>query len=368
MKKKKLQVFISSTYTDLKMERQAAVEAVLEAGHIPAGMELFSAGNKTQLEIIKKWIDESDVYLLILGGRYGSIEPESHKSYTHLEYEYALGKGMPIFAVFITDEALERKNKKLRNNAIEKENIDQYLIFKKMVLSKISKPFEDTKDVKYAILQTLSEIQKEYDLDGWISGKTLKHQMKQERLLKKLNDNLPKIAFVQNVLGAPVNPTYEINPSKFEYIELEVLLNKQVGKMKFGPHPHGFYEFKVFTNGYGHHLRPEIPKEIIQENSLLKEGYSIQVTTYDFSASGIEHIIIAIGNGFEGHFWIYSYTEVADASKFNPFTLELTRYFQSKVRIQDNEVIIPIGSQGLFDAFYWFQNSFFQKANRLGRA
>ncbi len=40
---KKLQVFVSSTYTDLIEERQAAVQAILDAGHIPAGMELFKA-------------------------------------------------------------------------------------------------------------------------------------------------------------------------------------------------------------------------------------------------------------------------------------------------------------------------------------
>ena len=38
--RKKLQVFVSSTYEDLKQERQTAVEAILTAGHIPAGMEL----------------------------------------------------------------------------------------------------------------------------------------------------------------------------------------------------------------------------------------------------------------------------------------------------------------------------------------
>ena len=42
--RKKLQVFVSSTYADLKEERQAAVEAIVSAGHIPAGMELFAAG------------------------------------------------------------------------------------------------------------------------------------------------------------------------------------------------------------------------------------------------------------------------------------------------------------------------------------
>ncbi len=38
------------------------------------------------MNTIKKWIDESDVYMLILGGRYGSIEEESGLSYTELEY------------------------------------------------------------------------------------------------------------------------------------------------------------------------------------------------------------------------------------------------------------------------------------------
>ena len=85
--KKKLQVFVSSTFTDLIEERQAAVAAILKAGHIPAGMELFTAGDKSQMDTIKRWIDESDVYMLILGGRYGSIEPSTGLSYTELEYD-----------------------------------------------------------------------------------------------------------------------------------------------------------------------------------------------------------------------------------------------------------------------------------------
>jgi tetratricopeptide (TPR) repeat protein len=43
--KRKLQIFVSSTYSDLKGERQAAVEAILRSGNIPAGMELFAAGS-----------------------------------------------------------------------------------------------------------------------------------------------------------------------------------------------------------------------------------------------------------------------------------------------------------------------------------
>ena len=81
---KRLQVFVSSTFTDLIHERQAAVEAILVSGNFPAGMELFTSGDESQMDAIKQWIDESDIYMLILGGRYGSIEPKSGKSYTHL--------------------------------------------------------------------------------------------------------------------------------------------------------------------------------------------------------------------------------------------------------------------------------------------
>lgn len=72
-------------------------------------MELFKAGNDTQLSTIKRWIDESDVYLLILGGRYGSIEEESGKSYTHLEYEYAVDTGKTVFVVVLDEKFIYKK-------------------------------------------------------------------------------------------------------------------------------------------------------------------------------------------------------------------------------------------------------------------
>ena len=87
---RKLQVFVSSTYSDLVDVRLAAMEAILAAGHIPAAMEQFSPGDETAWEKIKRWIRQSDGYLLILGGRYGSREPLSGRGYVELEYDYAL--------------------------------------------------------------------------------------------------------------------------------------------------------------------------------------------------------------------------------------------------------------------------------------
>ena len=166
---KKLQVFVSSTYTDLIDERQAAVEAILDAGHIPAGMELFKAGNASQLQTIYKWIDESDVYMLILGGRYGSIESQSGKSYTQLEYEYALNKDIPVFAVVLSESFLTNKINSLNfSNVIEQKAPDKYQSFKLLVMSKIIREVDDCKDIKLTIHSTLNEFLHEYDLIGWV--------------------------------------------------------------------------------------------------------------------------------------------------------------------------------------------------------
>jgi len=192
---KKLQVFISSTFIDLQEERQTAVESVLIAGHIPAGMELFKSGDRTQKEVIKKWIDESDVYMLILGGRYGSIDDETGKSYTHWEYEYAGEIGKPRFAVVIDDDALEEKVKKLGLSVTERITVKEYQEFKHLVLSKVSKFYSDLKDIKITVLESLKEYEKEKSLSGWISGKVVEEGNnfeKENYQLLKENSELSK--------------------------------------------------------------------------------------------------------------------------------------------------------------------------------
>jgi KaiC/GvpD/RAD55 family RecA-like ATPase len=168
--KKKLQVFVSSTYTDLIKERQAAVEAILTAGHIPAGMELFSPGDKSQLEVIKRWIDESDVYLLLLGGRYGSIDPDSGKSYIQLEYEYAIHKAKPFFALVISDEHLDERVRIEGMSVIELANQKQLQEFRALVKNRLVKFWSDLKDIKLAILQKLPDFERQPELIGWVPG------------------------------------------------------------------------------------------------------------------------------------------------------------------------------------------------------
>lgn len=167
---KKLQVFISSTFVDLKEERQAAVQAILKAGHIPAGMELFTAGDKSQMETIKRWIDESDIYMLILGGRYGSIEPTTSLSYTELEYDYAIEKEKPLFAVVITEDALDKKVKANGLEYVERSQPAALAEFRKKALTNISSFFDDSKDIKLSVHETIGDFLGRYQFSGWVRG------------------------------------------------------------------------------------------------------------------------------------------------------------------------------------------------------
>ena len=95
---KRYQVFLSSTYTDLKEERQKLIHALMEMDCIPAGMELFPAADEEQFEFIKRIIDDCDYYIVIVGGRYGSLAGGGI-SYTEKEYEYAKSKNGSRFGV-----------------------------------------------------------------------------------------------------------------------------------------------------------------------------------------------------------------------------------------------------------------------------
>ncbi len=116
---RKYQVFISSTYTDLKEERQNITNILVMANCIPAGMEAFVAADEEQFNVIKRVIDLCDFYILIIGTRYGSINKKTGKSYTEMEFEYALSKNIPVIVFAktvdlnseVTDEGVEVRAK-----------------------------------------------------------------------------------------------------------------------------------------------------------------------------------------------------------------------------------------------------------------
>jgi Domain of unknown function (DUF4062) len=189
MNKRKLQIFVSSTYEDLIDHRLAAMEAILAAGHIPAAMEQFSPGDETAWEKIRNWIDESDGFILILGGRYGSIEPLSGKSYVQLEYEYALDKKKPLFALVVSNEHHEQRVKDIGLKVHETDHPQEYAAFKKTVTGRLIRSWNDKKDIQAAIFQKLPEWMQRSDLVGWIRADDVPGAEVTNELARLSNEN-----------------------------------------------------------------------------------------------------------------------------------------------------------------------------------
>lgn len=266
---KKLQVFISSTYIDLIEERQAAVQAVLDAGHIPAGMELFKAGNTSQLETIYKWIDNSDVYMLILGGRYGSIEEKAGKSYTQLEYEYAIDKGLPVFSVVLRDDFLKRKSDILgEERTIEKSNISQYNNFKNLVMSKIVREVSDCKDIMLAVHTTLKDFMEEYKFVGWVRSNSTELNAD---LLKQINDMNNLISDLKKEKDRLRQELDDLNQSFESNLAFEGQLIQIEGK----------YQENYGRPGASHFVDRAVSKEITWDKMfILWAPYLIQTSNY----------------------------------------------------------------------------------------
>ena len=160
----KYQIFISSTYEDLKEEREQVLKTVLRLGHIPIGMEMFNAANQTQWEMIKRRIEESDYYIVIIAHRYGSIEKESGLSYTEKEYDYAESIGVPTFGFVINRSASwpgdRRDDDSQKNTALKK--------FIEKVESKMRSSWSNKDELASNVSLSLNENITAFPRIGWI--------------------------------------------------------------------------------------------------------------------------------------------------------------------------------------------------------
>lgn len=163
---KREQVFVSSTYQDLQEERKEVILGLLQADCFPAGMELFPASNQEKWDLIKGVIDDSDYYLLIIGGKYGSIDPDTKLSYTEMEFDYAVTTGKPVMAFLhgnpgqLTGDQLDidaGKQKKLASFRAKAE--------KNMV-----KYWTSSAELPGHIAHALMQLRKQHKPVGWVRG------------------------------------------------------------------------------------------------------------------------------------------------------------------------------------------------------
>lgn len=176
---KRFQVFVSSTFADLKDERRKVIQTLMEMDCIPAGMELFPAVDEEQWQFIKKVIDDCDYYILIIGGRYGTIS-KNGISYTEKEYDYAIEKGLKVIA-FLHETPEEISFAK---SEINPENRTKLLNFKERVASgRLVRFWNKSDELPGLVALALTKTIKMYPAVGWVRA----NEVSNKELLVELN-------------------------------------------------------------------------------------------------------------------------------------------------------------------------------------
>lgn len=177
---KRYQVFVSSTFKDLVSEREVAVQSLMKLDCFPSGMELFPAADVDQFEFIKTVISDCDYYLLIIGGKYGTITEEG-VSYTEKEYDYAISKNIPVLAF------LHKNPEKLpvENAEITLETRDKLDSFRNKVSKGRLVEFWENKDqLSSQIIMGILSAKKMHPAIGWVKA----NQTSSSEILTEINE------------------------------------------------------------------------------------------------------------------------------------------------------------------------------------
>jgi hypothetical protein len=177
---KRYQVFVSSTYADLKNERSRVIQTLMEMDCIPSGMELFPASDEEQWEFIKRIIDDCDYYLLIIGGKYGKPGPDG-LSYTEKEYDYAVEKGLKIIAL-LHENPDDLPKTKIESNPEFKQKLIQFR--EKVATGRLVKFWIKSEDLPGIVSLSVAKTIKSFPATGWVRA----NQVSNEELLSEINE------------------------------------------------------------------------------------------------------------------------------------------------------------------------------------
>src|SRR5215469_9906978 len=94
------QVFVSHTSDMARFPAgrsfiDAVLDAVSRAGRAPVDMRYFAAREGEPAEYCRQRVRECEVYVAVVGFRYGSVVPGQAVSYTELEFDEATAAGLP---------------------------------------------------------------------------------------------------------------------------------------------------------------------------------------------------------------------------------------------------------------------------------
>lgn len=162
---RRYQVFVSSPFIDLKDERKVVVQALLEIGCFPAGMELFPAASMEQWKLIKNVIAESDYYVVFTAAKYGSLIPHTTTSYTEREFEYARKIGKPILAFYHSNPG-KISGENTEHTATGKRRLEKFV--ERLKTNRLCRSWSNAHELADAVKSSLLQAFKTHPATGWV--------------------------------------------------------------------------------------------------------------------------------------------------------------------------------------------------------
>lgn len=223
---KRYQVFVSSTYSDLKEERGKVMQTIMALDCIPAGMELFPAIDAEQFEFIKKIIDDCDYYILIVGGRYGSISDDGI-SYTEKEYDYAVSKGIPVIA-FLHENIKSLTFEKSEVNPEGRNKLEAFR--EKVSKGRLVQFWNNADELNGKVAVSLTKTIKVYPAVGWVranlqsnteSLQEINNLRKQIETIEKEKAELKKAGGIKVENIAKFDEKFTVSGEEYTYCEDE---------------------------------------------------------------------------------------------------------------------------------------------------
>jgi hypothetical protein len=98
-------VFVSSTFNDLREYRVAAFDVLRRLGHELIAMETLEAVAEDAASVAFKQIDAADLFIVIVGRKYGQTREDTGVSMVETEFEHAANASKPILVFLLDDSA-----------------------------------------------------------------------------------------------------------------------------------------------------------------------------------------------------------------------------------------------------------------------
>ncbi|NPU66044.1 DUF4062 domain-containing protein [Bradyrhizobium sp. 83012] len=270
---KRYQIFVSSTFSDLQEERQAVMQALLSLDHFPAGMELFPASDEDQWALIKGVIDDSDYYVLVVGGRYGSTTTEGI-SYTEMEFEYAKSSKKPILAfVHQNPDLIPAGKTELSDSARAK----LHTFRTKVQTGRHVKFWGNADDLRAKVIQSISAETKRNPQEGWIRAGRAADPAEMEGLRKEIDKLRAELAAAKSE-APPGADSYAGGTDAFE-------VTIQSTSQRNGSWERNLHGISVSWNNIFFELGPTLMEEATEQQMKLR--LSNELWRYDIELSNL---------------------------------------------------------------------------------